>query len=234
MPPVASIGICGMLKPNVLPPTPGTQSGIDIFISLIFDKTIFMTDITALIGAFAMLASSPNTLPNIETTFPHAADQFPLKTLSINPIMLEKMAFMLPQTSCTLFHRPDRTAPRAGKREDIAAIAVVTAVLIFVQIPLIFAPSCAAFALTVSQFLYSHTPAAISAVIAKIAMPIGLVTNARPARNAFEATAAALLAAALALMANVCALVCAVRATVDILVLSCAALKSLTAAVAPL
>ena len=141
---------------------------------------------------------------------------------------------MLPQTSCTLFHRPDRTAPRAGKREDIAAIAVVTAVLIFVQIPLIFAPSCAAFALTVSQFLYSHTPAAISAVIAKIAMPIGLVTNARPARNAFEATAAALLAAALALMANVCALVCAVRATVDILVLSCAALKSLTAAVAPL
>ena len=87
MPPSASCGIVGILNPNVVPPTPGTQSGMVTEMLLIFEITQLMAEITPLIGAFARFTIIPNRFPKIFTMFCQAALQLPENTLLIKSMI---------------------------------------------------------------------------------------------------------------------------------------------------
>jgi len=76
----------------------------------------------------------------------------------------------------------------------------------------IHSPSCPAFSFTVSQFLYSNTPIAITAPIARITKPIGLVKNVNAAPSAVVTAVAAVQTTFHAVVAAVCAHVAAVEA----------------------
>ena len=97
-PPLASIGIFGMLKPSLLPPTPGTQFGISIAIAFIPSIAELSSVITALIGAFTRFPIIENTLPKTSTTFCHAARQFPVKTFLMKSMIPVKIALIFVQT----------------------------------------------------------------------------------------------------------------------------------------
>ena len=114
MPPVASCGMVGMLKPRGWPPTPGTQSGIVTEIPLIFSSTKLMAEITAFMGAFARLTIMPNRFPKISTTFCQAPDQLPVKTFCTKSIIPLKMAFMFSMAAEMLAAQPENRAPRNG------------------------------------------------------------------------------------------------------------------------
>ena len=92
MPPTARAGMVGILKPRVVPPTPGTQSGIVTEMLLILEITQLIAEITALMGTFARFTIIPKTFPKISTMFCQAAPQLPENTLVTNSIRLVKMA----------------------------------------------------------------------------------------------------------------------------------------------
>ena len=114
MPPVASCGMVGMLKPRVVPPTPGTQSGIVTEMPLIFSSTKLMAEITPLMGAFARLTIMPNKFPKISTMFCHAPDQLPVKTFCTKSIIPLKIAFMFSMAAEMLAAHPEKRAPKNG------------------------------------------------------------------------------------------------------------------------
>ena len=92
----------------------------------------------------------------------------------------------------------------------MAAMAFPTMLEKLVQIWFTVFPKFTSHAFTVSQFLYSRTRAAATAVMIPSVIPIGLVRNFTAALMAFVATVAALVASVLAFVAAVCAQVAAV------------------------
>ena len=77
-------------------------------------------------------------------------------------------------------------------------------------------PSCEAFSFTVSQFLYNRTPIAITAVMAIITRPIGLVRKVKAAPSAVVTAVSTAQIAFHAVIAAVCAQVAAVLAPLTI------------------
>ena len=104
----------GMLKPRVVPPTPGTQSGIVTDIPFIFSSTKLMAEMTPLMGAFARLTIMPNRLPKMLTMFCQAPDQFPENTFWTKSIIPLKIAFMFSMAAEILAAQP----PRNGNFSD--------------------------------------------------------------------------------------------------------------------
>ena len=115
IPPAARAGMVGILKPRVVPPTPGTQSGIVTEMLLIFSSTQLMAETTPLIGAFARFTIIPNKFPKIFTIFCQAALQFPEKTFCTNSMMFVKIAFTFSTAACMLCHHPVIKADSMGK-----------------------------------------------------------------------------------------------------------------------
>ena len=90
IPPLASIGIWfwSISKPKVLPPIPGTQSGIDTETEPIAENALLIRKMIALIGALASPTKPPNALANMFFTFSQAALHSPEKIFFTKSITL--------------------------------------------------------------------------------------------------------------------------------------------------
>lgn len=89
--PVASMGIWGMLKPKVWPPTKGTQSGMVTEMELMAPMAELIIPITALIGPFTKPTMPPQMVPKMSVTFCQAADQLAVKMLVMKLITFWRM-----------------------------------------------------------------------------------------------------------------------------------------------
>ena len=161
----------------------------------------------------------------------------PSSALLQSPVNTPATKSMIPWNTCftpsitplTVVHHPSNTplinSKATGNLSLKPSTALQTASFNAENFAEIHSPSCPAFSFTVSQFLYSNAPIAITAPIARITKPIGLVKNVNAAPSAVVTAVAAVQTTFHAVVAAVCAHVAAVDAAFTIASLAYSAFR---------
>ena len=113
-PPLASMGISGILMENFFPPIRGTQSGMSSPRPLIPRIAWLIREITALIGVLNSAPSVSKIPPKMSFTPCHACSQLPVNTPVMKVMIPSKMAFTPAMASLIPWENTEIAASTAG------------------------------------------------------------------------------------------------------------------------
>ena len=124
-PPLASMGISGMLMENDFPPISGTQSGMVRPRLLMPEIALLISEITTLMGVLNSAPSVSKIPPKMSFTPCQACSQLPVNTPVINVIIPSKMAFTPEIASLIPWENTEIAASTAGTTTEPMVISTV-------------------------------------------------------------------------------------------------------------